>query len=59
VEVLMQSRSRIPPEPIGPGQVRPVAVVARSEAELAALALLCLVLAWPPEEPEAPGPASR
>lgn len=48
----MQARSLVPRGPIDDVASRPpVASAGRADAEPAALALLCLLSAWPPEEP--------
>jgi len=53
----MQSRSRVLEEPFG--TPRPPFVTARgADAELAMIALLCLVFAWPAEEGAQPQPRS-
>ena len=54
----MQSRSRVPEEPLRRPGSRPPVTVGRSDAELAAIALLCLVVGWPAEEREQPQPSS-
>ena len=54
----MHSRSRVPEEPRGGARTRPVVAGDRSDAELAAVALLCLVFAWPAEEREQSQPRS-
>ena len=46
----MQSRSRIPEEPPGSPCPRPLVTVGDGAIELAAIALLCKVFAWPAEE---------
>jgi hypothetical protein len=51
----MQSRSRVPEEPFGRPLPRPLVT---ADAELAAVALLCLVFAWPSEEREQLQPVS-
>jgi len=48
----MQSRSRVPEEPFGSPRPRPIVTAGGADAELAAIALLCLVFAWPAEERE-------
>jgi len=57
-EVLMQSRSRVLEEPFGTPLRSPLVTAGGSDAELAAIALLCLVFAWPAEEREQPQPRS-
>jgi len=54
----MHSRSRVSEEPRGGARTRPVVAGDRSDAELAAVALLCLVFAWPAEEREESQPRS-
>jgi hypothetical protein len=54
----MQSRSRVPEEPLGRTRPRPFITAGAVDAELAAIALLCLVFAWPAEEREQPRPRS-
>jgi hypothetical protein len=54
----MQSRSRVPEEPPGRPGPRPFVVAGGADAELAAIALLCVVFAWPAEEREQPQPGS-
>jgi hypothetical protein len=54
----MQSRSRVPEEPLGRPHPPPFVTAGGADAELAAIALLCLVLAWPAEEREQPQPPS-
>ena len=49
----MHPRSRVPEEPVGNSRSQsPLAVASRQRSELAAIALLCLVFAWPVEEPQ-------
>jgi hypothetical protein len=48
----MQSRSRIPEDPLGRPRPRPFAAAGGADAELAAIALLCVVFAWPADERE-------
>ncbi len=48
----MQSRSRVPEEPLGRPRPQQFVAAGGAEAELAAIALLCLVFAWPAEERE-------
>ena len=50
----MQSRSRVREERLGKSHPRPVVIASREEAELAAIALLCLVFARPADDPERP-----
>ena len=52
----MQSRSRVREERLGKSHRQPVVIASRDEADLAAIALLCLVFAWPADEPEQPQP---
>jgi hypothetical protein len=52
----MQSRSRVAEEPVGAGRRQPLVLTGGNDAELSAIALLCLVFAWPVEEPEQPRP---
>jgi hypothetical protein len=48
----MQPRSRVPQEPVGNSRSQPSLPSASPQrSELAAIALLCLVFAWPGEEP--------
>ncbi len=54
----MQSRSSVPEEPLGGPRPRALATAGRPDAELAAVALLCVLFAWPAEEPEQPQPRS-
>ncbi len=54
----MQSRSRVLEEPFGTPRPRPFVTAGGADAELAAIALLCLVFAWPAEEREQPQPRS-
>jgi hypothetical protein len=54
----MQSRSRVLEEPFGTPLPRPFVTAGGGDAELAAIALLCLVFAWPAEEREQPRPRS-
>jgi len=54
----MQSRSRVPEEPVDRPRSRPFVTTGGADAELAAIALLCLVFAWPADEREQPQPAS-
>lgn len=54
----MQSRLRVPEEPLGRPRPRPFMRTGGADAELAAIALLCLVFAWPTEEREQPQPGS-
>jgi len=56
LEVLMHSRLRVPEEPLGEPVRRRIVTARGSDAELAAIALLCLVFAWPAEEREQPQP---
>jgi hypothetical protein len=58
VEVLMHSPSRDPEEPLGGPLRSPLVTFGRSDAELAAIALLCLVFAWPAEQREQSQPRS-
>ena len=48
----MQSRPRVPEEPLGTPRPRPLVPAGRTDAAEAAIALLCLVFAWPSEERE-------
>lgn len=49
----MHPRSRVPEEPVGNRHSQsPLALASRQRSELAAIALLCLVFAWPVEEPQ-------
>jgi len=49
----MQPRSKVPEEPVGNSCSQlPLALASRQRFELAAIALLCLVFAWPVEEPQ-------
>ena len=60
VEVPMQSRPRIPGEPVADSPPGTAALMSqRHDAELEAIALLCLVFAWPqkPNPPQATGSA--
>ena len=41
----MQSRSRVPEAPLGTPRPRPIVTAGGADAELAAIALLCLVFA--------------
>ena len=51
VEVAVQPHPRVPEEPVGNGRSQaPLAHAARHRAELEAIALLCLVFAWPVDE---------
>jgi hypothetical protein len=50
----MQSRSRVPEEPLGRPRPQPFGAAGDADTELAAIALLCLVFAWPVEEREQP-----
>lgn len=51
----MQSRSRVPRKPSHRDAARsPLATNSREDAELEAIAFLCLLFAWPPEEPKPP-----
>ncbi|HUA46157.1 MAG TPA: hypothetical protein VMA77_13080 [Solirubrobacteraceae bacterium] len=54
----MHSRSRVPEEPAGGARTRPLLTGGRADAELAAIAILCLVFAWPAEGREHPQPRS-
>ena len=54
----MQSRSRVPEEPFGSPRPRPIVTAGGADAELAAIALLCLVFASPAEEREPLQPRS-
>lgn len=54
----MQSRPRVLEEPVGTPRPRPFVTAGGADAELAAIALLCLVFAWPAEEREQPRPRS-
>lgn len=54
----MQSRSRVPEAPLGRPRARPFVTTGGADAEVAAVALLCLVFAWPAEEREQPQPGS-
>lgn len=54
----MQSRSGVPEAPLGRGHRQPGMLAGGDEAELAAIALLCLVFAWPLEGSEPPRPRS-
>lgn len=54
----MQSRSRVPEAPLGTPRRRPIVTADGADAELAAIALLCLVFAWPAEEREPLQPRS-
>ena len=51
----MQPRSRGPEEPVGNSYSHlPLTHASHQRSELAAIALLCLVFAWPTEEPQPP-----
>jgi hypothetical protein len=52
----MQSRSRVSEESLERPRPRPF--ITAGDTELAAIALLCLVFAWPAEEREQPQPRS-
>ena len=56
----MQSRSRVPEQPLGTPQPRPLVTAGGADADLAAITLLCLMFAWPAEEREqsSSGPAT-
>ena len=54
----MQSRSRVQEGPLGRPRSRPFVTTGGADAELAAIALLCLVFAWSAEEREQPEPQS-
>ena len=58
VEVLMHSHPCDLEEPLGGPLRRPLVTAGRSDAELAAIALLCLVFAWPVEQREQSKPRS-
>jgi hypothetical protein len=53
VEVLMQSGPRLREERLGKSH-RSLTIPSRDDAELAAVALLCLLFAWPGEEVDPP-----
>ncbi len=53
----MQSRSRGAGKPIRFPVLRStIAIDSYEDSELAAIALLCLVFAWPADDPQAPQP---
>ena len=54
----MQSRPRVPEEPHATPRPRPIVTAGGTDAELAAVALLCLVFAWTAEEPDKARPRS-
>ena len=55
----MNDSSRVPRQSMRPAAPpSPLAVDGREDAELAAIALLCLVFAWPPDEPNPLQPRS-
>ena len=54
----MQSRSRVPEEPLGRPRPRPFITARAADAELAAIALLCLVFTWAAKEREQLQPRS-
>ena len=54
----MQSRPRVLEEPVDTPGPRPFVTARGADAELAMIALLCLVFAWPAEEGAQPQPRS-